>query len=338
MTATAPADALQVHDAGLTRVLEAVMDIMALEPGATPPPATLAIVLETDGSTYARPGTVVLFTAEGHVGWLSGGCLEPEIERRAHHAVTSSHIGWMEIDTRDDAALFSGNAVGCRGRQRVVLLPLTAVPGCTAVFEAWLAGVGALRLVLDVEGAVEFSCAAQVCARSVPVDAVEWLQPNPRWTLQWPPPPRALLLGAGPEAASLRAHLHGLGWQVRVLESRARWRARCPVDVEETRVQDALSGLPVPDAVLVMHHNFEMDLDALIHLAPTTTPFIGLLGPKRRRDDLFALLSEPQRESLRARLHSPVGLELGGRGPEAIALSIAAELQAWHHDPSQRRA
>lgn len=337
MTAQAPADALQVHDAGLARVLEAAMDSMAMEPATTPRPATLAIVLETEGSTYARPGTAVLFTAGGHVGWLSGGCLEPEIERRAHHAAASSRIGWIEIDTRDDSALFSGNAVGCRGRQRVVLLPLTAVPGCTAVFEAWLAGAGPLRLVLDVEGAVELSC-AQVSAWRLAADPVEWPQPQPRWTLQWPPPPRAVLLGAGPEAGPLQAHLRSLGWQVRLLEPRAAWRARCPANAEDARAEEVLSGPPVPDAVLVMHHNFELDLEALIQLAPTTTPFIGLLGPKRRREDLFALLSQPQRESLVVRLHSPVGLELGGRGPEAIALSIAAELQAWHHDPSLRRA
>jgi xanthine dehydrogenase accessory factor len=64
-------------------------------------------------------------------------------------------------------------------------------------------------------------------------------------------------------------------------------------------------------------------------LAGTPIPFIGLLGPPRRRDDLFKLLTPGQRAALDPRLRAPVGLDLGGQGPEAIALSIAAQLQSW---------
>ncbi len=350
---------VQVHDAGLARVLEAAMDIIAATPGDARPArkphvepgsarlsneshvepgwCTLAVVLETAGSTYARAGGSVLFSADRHVGWLSGGCLEPELQRRACVAATTSRLDWLDIDTRDDSALFSGSAVGCRGHQYIALVPLAAVPGCAEVFAAWLDGRGPLQLMLGIDGAVRFSCATQVAACLLATEPPAWPAGRRQWTLEWTPPPRALLLGAGPEAAPLVAHLQGLGWQVRVLEPRTAWRARCPVKAEDALSEDVLSGTPVPDAVLVMHHNFELDLDALVRLTTTTTPFIGLLGPTRRREDLFLLLSQPQRESLAVRLHSPVGLQLGGRGPEAIALSIAAELQAWLHDPSLRR-
>ncbi len=348
MNRQASAAVVQVHDAGLARVLEAAMGITAVEPGSarpteqcraephsTPAWCTLAVVLETSGSTYARAGTAVLFSAAGHAGWLSGGCLEPELERRACHAAATSQLDWIDIDTRDDSALFSGNAVGCRGQQCIALLPLAAVPGCAEVFAAWLDGRGPLQLMLGIDGSVRFSCAAWMAACTLVTQPPAWPAGCREWVLEWAPPPRAIVLGAGPEAAPLAAHLHGLGWQVRVLDPRDAWRARCQVNVENARVEDALPGTPVADAVLVMHHNFELDLDALVQLAPTTTPFIGLLGPRRRREDLFLLLSQAQRESLAARLHSPVGLPLGGRGPEAIALSIAAELQAWLHDPAR---
>ena len=85
------------------------------------------------------------------------------------------------------------------------------------------------------------------------------------------------------------------------------------------------------DAALVMHHNFELDLDALDALSATSVPFVGLLGPRRRCEDLFRLLTTASHAALRARLHSPIGLDLGGRGAEAIALSVAAQLQAWRH-------
>jgi xanthine dehydrogenase accessory factor len=54
--------------------------------------------------------------------------------------------------------------------------------------------------------------------------------------------------------------------------------------------------------------------------------YVGLLGPIARRDALLAELGAAA-ERLRPRLHAPVGLDLGGSGPEAIALAIAAELQ-----------
>ncbi|MBJ7516026.1 MAG: XdhC family protein, partial [Stenotrophomonas sp.] len=143
-----PATAVQdVRDAGMTRVLEA-----AIAACAGGQPVTLAVVLETEGSTYARAGTMVLFGEHTHVGWLSGGCLEPEIERVALDSAATGRIGWMEIDTRDDSALFSGNAVGCRGCQRLLLLPLSALTGCAALLQAWLHGDGPLQLDVDVGG------------------------------------------------------------------------------------------------------------------------------------------------------------------------------------------
>ncbi len=81
------------------------------------------------------------------------------------------------------------------------------------------------------------------------------------------------------------------------------------------------------DAALVMTHVADTDLEALRALALTDVPYVGLLGPPARRDELLALLEPDERVALRSRLHAPVGLPLGGEGPEAIALAIAAQLQ-----------
>lgn len=319
---------VDVPDAGMARVVEAAA--AACTAGQ---PVTLAVVLETEGSTYARAGTLVLFGEHTHIGWLSGGCLEPEIERMAREYATSGRIGWMEIDTRDDSALFSGNAVGCRGCQRLLLLPLSALTGCAAVLQGWLRGEGPLRLDADAGGGVRIGCAGFAVEQRLPSDRCGFDAPQGLWSLRWMPPPRALLLGAGPEVAALWPTLRGLGWQVRVADPRATWRARSPVEVEALAAATALATASVmPDVVLVMHHNFELDLQALEALAPCPVPFIGLLGPTRRRDDLFSLLPDAARHALQPRLHAPVGLDLGGRGPDAIALSIAAQLQSWRHD------
>jgi xanthine dehydrogenase accessory factor len=130
--------------------------------------------------------------------------------------------------------------------------------------------------------------------------------------------------------------LRQLGWHVTVVERRPRWTAPAALaDVHLAQAPEAaLRAAPRAfDAALVMHHDFDRDREALAALADAATGFIGLLGPVRRREDLFRLLPAAAREALAPRLHSPVGLDLGGQGPEAIALSIAAQLHARRHSP-----
>ncbi|MGA0800749.1 MAG: XdhC family protein, partial [Steroidobacteraceae bacterium] len=80
-------------------------------------------------------------------------------------------------------------------------------------------------------------------------------------------------------------------------------------------------------AAVVMSHHLGADARYLEGLADSKIPYIGLLGPPARRERLMLELGA-QADSLNARLRAPVGLNLGGRTPEAIALSIVAELQA----------
>ncbi len=83
-------------------------------------------------------------------------------------------------------------------------------------------------------------------------------------------------------------------------------------------------------AAVVMSHHLPSDLEYLRSLAATSIPYVGLLGPAQRRERLLSDLGA-RAESLRPRLHAPVGLPLGGRTPEAIALAIVAEIHAFVH-------
>ncbi len=293
-------------------------------------PAVLALVLEADGSTYSRVGTLALFSGGTQAGWLSGGCLEPELARRAAQAAATGRLGWIEIDTRDDGALFSGAALGCRGRLRIALVPLGALPHARGPLSCWLDGGAALTFDLDSDGRLAFAAKDETHATRLPCDAPEWTTGAQRWALSLPRLPEGLLLGAGPETPMLVGLLCDLGWRVSAAETRPRWQAACAA-ADATIVGDAAlhSALARCDVALVMHHDFERDLAALESLAHSEVPFIGLLGPPRRRDDLLKLIDAGARAALQPRLHAPVGLDLGGQGPEAIALSIAAQLQAW---------
>jgi xanthine/CO dehydrogenase XdhC/CoxF family maturation factor len=80
------------------------------------------------------------------------------------------------------------------------------------------------------------------------------------------------------------------------------------------------------DLAVVMSHHLESDRRYLRQLADARIGYIGLLGPPARRDRLMAELGD-RAAALAGRLHGPAGLDLGGRGPAAIALSIVAEMQ-----------
>ena len=298
-------------------------------------PATLVVVMDTEGSTYAKAGALAWFGAGRQLGWLSGGCLEPEITRRAAIVADTGACDAMDIDTRDDEDFFSGAAIGCRGRLRLLLLPLSQLPHGDEVIDAWCRGDGALQMRMDDEGKLCWQVAAMTQSWTLPKVPTEVDAVSIAGAVELLPPPRLLMFGTGPEAPVLIPQLRALGWHVAAVESRVRWRAHLQLaDEQFTEAPEliaAQSRSKTFDAALVMHHHFDLDRQALSGLAETDIGFIGLLGPRRRRDDLFKLLTAPMRDALQPRLHAPVGLDLGGFGVEAIALSIAAQLHSVLH-------
>ncbi|MDI9238470.1 XdhC family protein [Lysobacter sp. LF1] len=319
-------------DAPSTGGSRAVLDASARAPVDA---STLALVLETSGSTYVRAGAAALFGEDGlQVGWLSGGCLEPEIATRALEAARRRRVGWMEIDTRDDEDLLSGSAVGCRGRLRLALLPLSLLGDWPSWIDAWRGGGTPLRIAIDANGTIDLTMGARNASWSLPMESPTWDATQARWAVSIAAPPSVLVVGAGPEARLLLPLLRAMGAVTTLVERRPRWRDAgvfADTTIDDTPT-GALAAIPRSyDAALVMHHHFELDREALAALAGAPIGFIGLLGPTRRRDDLFRVLPAEVREALLPRLHSPVGLHLGGSGPEAIALSIAAQLQRHLH-------
>lgn len=313
-------------------VHRAVMDASARAVHAH---AALALVVQTEGSTYVRSGAMALFDGpDAQVGWLSGGCLEPEIEVRALAAARAGQLDWMEVDTRDDEDLLSGSAVGCRGRLVLALLPLARLSGWDQAVRAWRSGADLTLTLQSVgDGALALGDRQwKLPATAAPAGVQRTI------TLLFKAPPQVVLFGAGPETPHLLPLLRDGGWMTTLVERRPRWSPSperpLPADHWQATAPATAARLPAladADAALVMHHNFELDREALEALAATDIPFIGLLGPHRRREDLLRLLPPAAVAALGKRLRSPVGLDLGGRGEQAIALSIAAQLQAWRH-------
>ncbi len=81
-----------------------------------------------------------------------------------------------------------------------------------------------------------------------------------------------------------------------------------------------------------MSHNYPMDLESLKSLLGAGVPYVGVLGPRARTDTLLADLEASAvrpSEDMLARVHAPVGLDIGAESPEQVALAIIAEVQAF---------
>jgi xanthine/CO dehydrogenase XdhC/CoxF family maturation factor len=88
-------------------------------------------------------------------------------------------------------------------------------------------------------------------------------------------------------------------------------------------------------ACVLMSHNYDYDRDVLKQLLKTSTPYIGIMGPRKRLDKML-LEFEAQGIQLtaddRQRIHAPIGLDIAAETSEEIALSIIAEIQAKFHN------
>ena len=147
------------------------------------------------------------------------------------------------------------------------------------------------------------------------------------------PPPRILLLGGGPDARPVTTLGGFLGWRVTVVDHRATYlvpsRFAPGTLLIESRAADVANSVALDDyaAAVVMSHHLDSDLAYLRALASSRVPYVGLLGPAARREKLLTDLGADA-DKLRARLRAPVGLDIGGRAPESIALSIVGEVHA----------
>jgi xanthine/CO dehydrogenase XdhC/CoxF family maturation factor len=84
-------------------------------------------------------------------------------------------------------------------------------------------------------------------------------------------------------------------------------------------------------ACVLMSHNYEYDRDVLKKLIKTESPYIGILGPRKRFDKMLKEFSEQGIELGKKdfhRIHSPIGLDIGAEAPDEIAVSIIAEIQS----------
>lgn len=154
------------------------------------------------------------------------------------------------------------------------------------------------------------------------------------------PAVRLLVCGSGPDAVPVVRFATQLGWDVSVIDHRPVAHAH-PERFPDARVVECADPLRLADAVpltahttaVVMSHHFGRDTDYVQALLAAGVAYVGVLGPRSRTDRVLAELAArgvapDARAAHGARLYGPVGLDVGGDGPEAIALAVIAEVSA----------
>src|SRR5665647_539745 len=154
------------------------------------------------------------------------------------------------------------------------------------------------------------------------------------------PRPRMLVFGAIDFAAALTRLAAFLGYRVTVCDARALFAtpARFP-DADDVIVawphrylaEQFAAGLVDPRTVIcVLTHDPKFDVPLLeVALRSGPVAYIGAMGSRRTHTDRLERLREAGlADQELARLHSPIGLDLGSRTPEETAVSIAAEIIA----------
>jgi len=162
------------------------------------------------------------------------------------------------------------------------------------------------------------------------------------------PSQRLIIFGAGDDARPLVRMANLLGWRVTVADGRA-WLAQASrfpeaeyvLALSENEANLEQLALSDRDAVALLTHSFEQDRNLLGKLLPLELRYLGLLGARHRSRLLLTEAASrfgwSTAEALH-RVHAPIGLDLGGDSPEAVALAILAEIQsALHQKPAISR-
>jgi xanthine/CO dehydrogenase XdhC/CoxF family maturation factor len=330
----------------------------------------LATVVDVEGSAYRLPGARMLI-ADGKwiAGSISGGCLEDDVVMRAQEAIAKDEALVTTYDTTSDDDIVFGVGLGCKGIITILIEPIRPqdhgvdflgfakscledrTPGVVATVirvQGRTAAKAGSRFVSrleerrsdvadrDLESKIEAAIRVMPQAAKLMTFSLEHGAANV-FVERIEPPTPLVVFGAGHDAIPVVRLAKELGWHVTLVDHRPAYAtaARFPL------ADRVLIGTPselsskvtlTPDTLaLVMTHNYLRDLELLQILLPAPVRYLGLLGPRRRTDQLLADLQEkgirPTADQL-SRFYGPVGLDIGSEGPIEVALSILSEMQA----------
>ncbi|MFL6665016.1 MAG: XdhC family protein [Rhizobacter sp.] len=284
----------------------------------------LVTVIETWGSAPRPPGALLALRDDGLVvGSVSGGCVEDDLIDRVRHGERVDAPSFVTYGvTKEEAARFG---LPCGGNLRLVQEPLRHIGwvdeilACTARHE-----LVARRLDLDT-GEVAIEPARRGEAFEFDGRTLRAVF-GPRW--------RLLVIGAGQLSRVLAQMALALDFDVICCDPREEYHLTWDVPgttFSKAMPDDLVSELQLDphSAVVALTHDPKLDDMALLEALKSPAFYVGALGSRgntAKRKERLAMFDLTAQEI--ARLHGPVGLDLGGKTPAEIAVSVLAEIIA----------
>ena len=332
--------------------------------------SALATVVHVEGSSYRRPGARMLIEEDGQLtGAISGGCLEGDALRKALLVMNEKKTRLVTYDTMDDDDAKFGVGLGCNGIIQVLIEPIdaantnNAIQFLKAVNEKRQQSVLVTLFSLQDKKNPQFGTClllkedksiidtAPVLKDILMADTKEalinqnssfknYISEEHNFTAfieVIKPTVSLVVIGAGNDVMPLVDMTEILGWETTVVDGRAnyakkeRFVSACQVLV--SKPEQVLEQITIDEQTvfLLMTHNYNYDMAMLRQLLQKNVPYIGMLGPKKKRERMLDELKEEGlvfSEQQLSVLHSPVGLDIGAETSEEIALSILAEIKA----------
>ena len=312
----------------------------------------VGLLAHVQGSAPQKAGARLVVLPDGTMrGTVGGGCLEMETRRRALIALRTGETTLFELRLDDDFGWDDG--LICGGRTTLLVTPEPArMAGALAAAQAE-GRAGRRALVATVLAAPDASAVGLSAAlpgeggSAAPVPFVLEAPAAPKaavvgrdgWKVLLEPvrpSPTLVVMGCGHIGAALVELAAGLGFDVVAVDDRVDYanperlpRAKQCLCADMLEVARDLPSGPDTFWVIVTrgHRN---DGRVLAEVINREHAYVGMIGSRRKvRIIQEGLLAEGRTTPERvARLHAPVGLDIGAESPQEIALSIAAELVA----------
>jgi len=311
-------------------------------------PAALATVTKIVGSAPREVGAKLAIAGDGRIaGSVSGGCVEGDVIESALHVLADGTPRLRHYGISDDMAMQVG--LMCGGEIDVFVEAAAGPAGemLAALTERVELQQPVARVIDYERGTVGLVTGDELPAADEPArDALaagESRSLSAGFVDVINPPPRLWVVGAGHIAEHLVAFSERAGFAPIVVDPR-RLFAEQPrfggVEVVPSWPDRAFAdrGLRASDSIVVLSHDPKIDEPALCAALRADVAYVGAIGSRRAQvDRADRLLKAGIGQERLARLHAPIGLDLGGRSPAEIALAIVAELVSVRHGGSARR-
>jgi xanthine dehydrogenase accessory factor len=323
-------------------------------------PVARAVVLATWGSAPRPAGAALLLAADGRMaGSVSGGCVENAVIEEIAAARARGSPKRLRYEVSDETAWSVGLA--CGGVVEILAEPAVAPEVRSAMSEVRGRVIassldGSQRFMISESGEVTGPgrlppASIELCLAALHSERSQ-LHSDPDFGLRtsdiflevFARAPELLVIGAGHVAQELVPLASRMGFQTFVFDSRAAF-------LTAERFPDATSlilGWPAEELpkrlgaasfVCVLSHDPKLDEPCVRLALRSPARYVGVIGSKKNQEKRrAALLKEGFTPEEIARLHGPIGLPLGGKQPNEIALSVMAEIvQARYGGETTRR-